>query len=42
MGLSPLSKTLEYDDILHNQKIIVALTESDKLIKEINKIDIDL
>jgi predicted helicase len=32
---------LEFDDILHYQKVIVALTESDRLMKEINKIDIE-
>lgn len=31
---------LEFDDIQHYQKIIVALTETDRLMKEINKIDI--
>jgi len=34
-------RTLEFDDILHYQKIIVALTETDRLMKEINKIDIE-
>jgi len=34
-------RTLEFDDILHYQKIIVALTETDRLMNEINKIDID-
>lgn len=34
-------RKLEYDDILHYQKIIVALTETDRLMKEINKIDIE-
>lgn len=34
-------RTLEFDDILHNQKIIVALTETDRLMNEINKIDIE-
>ena len=33
-------RTLEFDDILHYQKIIVALTETDKLMKEIDKIEI--
>ena len=33
-------RTLEFDDILHYQKIIVALTETDRLIKEIDKIEI--
>ena len=31
-------RTLTFDDILHYQKIIVALTETDRLIKEIEKI----
>ena len=34
-------RTLEFDDILHYQKIIVALTETDRLMKDINKIDIE-
>lgn len=34
-------RKLEYDDILHYQKIIVALAETDKLMKEINKIEIE-
>lgn len=34
-------RTLEFDDILHYQKIIVALTETDILMNEINKIDIE-
>jgi predicted helicase len=34
-------RTLEFDDILHYQKIIVALSETDRLMKEINKIDIE-
>jgi predicted helicase len=34
-------RTLEFDDILHYQKIIVALTETDRLMKEIDKIDIE-
>ena len=34
-------RKLEFDDILHYQKIIVALTETDKLMNEINKIDIE-
>jgi hypothetical protein len=33
--------TLEFDYILHNQKIIVALTETDRLMNEINKIVIE-
>lgn len=34
-------RVLEFDDIFHYQKIIVALTETDRLMKEINKIDIE-
>lgn len=34
-------RKLEFDDILHYQKIIVALTETDRLMKETNKIDIE-
>ena len=34
-------RTLEFDDILHYQKIIVALSETDKLMKEIDKIEIE-
>jgi len=34
-------RTLEFDDILHYQKIIVALAETDRLMNEINKIDIE-
>jgi very-short-patch-repair endonuclease len=34
-------RKLEFDDILHYQKIIVALTETVRLMKEINKIDIE-
>lgn len=32
---------LEFDDILHYQKIIVALSETDRLMKEIDKIEIE-
>ncbi|WP_339901895.1 type ISP restriction/modification enzyme [uncultured Cyclobacterium sp.] len=32
-------RQLEFEDILHYQKIIVALTETDRLMKEIDKID---
>jgi len=32
-------RKLEFDDILHYQKIIVALTDTDRLMIEINKID---
>ncbi len=35
------SRTLDYDDILHYQKIIVALTETDKIMKEIDEIEIE-
>ncbi len=34
-------RTLEFDDILHYQKIIVALNETDKLMKEIDKVVIE-
>ena len=34
-------RTLEFEDILHYQKIIVALTETDRLMKEIDKIEIE-
>jgi predicted helicase len=34
-------RNLEFDDILHYQKIIVALSETDRLMNEINKIDIE-
>lgn len=34
-------KTLNFDDILHYQKIIVALNETDRLMKEIDKIEIE-
>ena len=33
-------RTLEFDDILHYQKIIVALSETDRLMKEIDEIEI--
>tara|TARA_R110000751_G_scaffold39719_15_gene94597 strand:- start:45601 stop:48708 length:3108 start_codon:yes stop_codon:yes gene_type:complete len=33
-------RTLEFDDILHYQKIIVALSETDRLMKEIDKIEV--
>ncbi len=34
-------RILEFDDILHYQKIIVALSETDRLMTEINAIDIE-
>lgn len=34
-------RKLEYEDILHYQKIVVALTETVKLMKEIDKIEIE-
>mgnify|MGYP003630191632 CR=1 FL=1 len=34
-------RTLEMEDIFHYQKIIVALTETDRIMKEIDKIDIE-
>lgn len=33
-------RTLEFDDILHYQKIIVALSETDRLMKEVDSIEI--
>lgn len=32
-------RQLEFDDILHYQKMVVALSETDRLVKEIDKID---
>ncbi|PKP30417.1 MAG: DNA methyltransferase [Bacteroidetes bacterium HGW-Bacteroidetes-16] len=34
-------RKLDFDDILHYQKIIVALSETDRLMKEIDKIEIE-
>jgi predicted helicase len=34
------NRKLEFDDILHYQKIIVALSETDRMMKEIDKIEI--
>ncbi len=34
-------RTLEFDDILHYQKIIVALSKTDRLMKEIDEIEIE-
>jgi Type ISP C-terminal specificity domain/N-6 DNA Methylase len=34
-------RTLEFDDILHYQKIIVALTQTNKIMKKIDDIDIE-
>lgn len=34
-------RTLSFEDILHYQKIVVALTETDRLMKEIDKIEIE-
>jgi len=34
-------RMLEFDDILHYQKIIVALSETDRLMKEIEKIEVE-
>jgi hypothetical protein len=34
-------RTLEFYDILHCQKIIVALSETDRLMKKIDKIEIE-
>ncbi len=33
-------RTLDFEDILHYQKIIVALTETYRLVKEIDKIEL--
>jgi hypothetical protein len=34
-------RKLEFDDILHYHKIIVALTETDRLMKEIDEVEIE-
>ena len=34
-------RILNYEDILHYQKIIVALTETDRIMKEIDKLEIE-
>ncbi len=34
-------RTLSFDDIMHYQKIIVALTETDRIMKEIDGIEIE-
>lgn len=34
-------RALSFEDILHYQKIIVALTETDRIMKKINKIEIE-
>jgi hypothetical protein len=34
-------RELAYEDIVHYQKIIVALTETDRLMKDIDKIDFE-
>lgn len=34
-------RILDFEDILHYQKIIVALSETDRLMKEIDKIEIE-
>lgn len=47
MGYQPAQKwlkdrkerELKFEDILHYQKIIVALTETDRIMKQIDKID---
>jgi predicted helicase len=36
-----VGRTLSYDDILHYQKIIVALSETDRIMKEIEKIPLE-
>ena len=35
------NRTLNFEDILHYKKIIVALTETDRLMKEIDRIIIE-
>ncbi|MEN8122764.1 MAG: hypothetical protein ABFS35_20655 [Bacteroidota bacterium] len=37
----PKRKNTNFDDILHYQKIIVALTETNRLMKKIDKIEIE-
>jgi hypothetical protein len=34
-------RTLDFDDILHYQKIIVALVETDRIMSEIDKMEIE-
>lgn len=34
-------RTLDFEDILHYQKIIVALTETDRIMKEVDKVDVE-
>lgn len=34
-------RALSYEDILHYQKIIVALAETDRIMKEIDKVEIE-
>ena len=34
-------RRLEFEDILHYQKIIVALTETDRLMKEIDRVEVE-
>ena len=34
-------RKLEFDDILHYQKIIVALTETDRIMKEIDRVEVE-
>ena len=36
----PKGRKLEFDDILHYQKIIVALSETDRLMKEVDEIGV--
>lgn len=36
------TRTLSFDDILHYQKIIVALTETGRIMREIDKVGVDL
>lgn len=41
MAQRPTGQILEFDDILHYQKIIVALSKTDRLMKEIDEIKIE-
>ncbi len=41
MAQRPQGKKIGVYDILHYQKIIVALSETDRLMKELNKVEIE-
>jgi hypothetical protein len=34
-------RKLEFDDIMHYQRIIVALTETDRIMKEIDAVEVE-